>query len=99
MSHLTDSNRRPSDYKSKALPTELRGHFNYLIESVQTESLQVVESTAVESEVEVDVLALFEQAEIVATATIAIAKINFFIFFCFVFIIKFIMNINIALFC
>jgi len=51
---------------------------------VQTESLQVVESTAVESEVEVDVLALFEQAEIVATATIAIAKITFFIcFFCF----------------
>ena len=24
-SHLTDSNRRPSDYKSEALPTELRG--------------------------------------------------------------------------
>ena len=39
-----------------------------------------VESTAVESEVEVDVPALFEQAVNVATATIAIAKITFFIF-------------------
>jgi hypothetical protein len=43
-----------------------------------------VESTAVESEVEVDVPALFEQAVKVAAATIAIAKITFFILvFCF----------------
>jgi predicted neutral ceramidase superfamily lipid hydrolase len=48
-----------------------------------------VESAAVESEVEVDVPALFEQAVNVATATIAIAKIVFLIFF-FVLII----NIN-----
>jgi hypothetical protein len=51
------------------------------------ESTTVV-STAVESEVEVDVPALFEQAVNVATATIAIAKITFFIF-CFWFLFVF----------
>jgi hypothetical protein len=34
LSHLSDSNQRPSDYKSEALPTELRGLGNYFFNSM-----------------------------------------------------------------
>ena len=85
MSHLPDSNQRPSDYKSEALPTELRGllpyikerlrksPFYFLIkESFTVESLQT-ESLQTESlQVEsVDVVEVeFEQAAKVTNAAI-----------------------------
>jgi hypothetical protein len=53
------------------------------VSTAKADESTTVESTAVESEVEVDVPALFEQAVNVAAATIAIAKITFFICFCF----------------
>jgi hypothetical protein len=55
------------------------------VSTAKADESTTVESTAVESEVEVDVPALFEQAVNVAAATIAIAKITFFICFCFCF--------------
>ena len=74
LSHLPDSNQRPSDYKSEALPTELRGLFSYFlikesfaVESVQTESLQI-ESLQVESLEVVEVE--FEHAAKVTNAAI-----------------------------
>jgi hypothetical protein len=51
------------------------------VSTAKADESTTVESTAVESEVEVDVPALFEQAVNVAAATIAIAKITFFICF------------------
>ncbi len=95
-SHLTDSNRRPSDYKSEALPTELRGREDYFFnrlckvsacastlsikESMLVESIQV-ESVQAESEEEVEVS--LEQA---VKATNAAINNAFFILVCLSFI-------------
>ena len=98
LSHLTDSNRRPSDYKSEALPTELRGLEDYFFNSlipVRTESARSftrcasesidTESEQVESvqtESEEEVEVSFEQE-----AKVTNAAINNTFFICFSFVV------------
>ena len=81
-SHLSDSNQRPSDYKSEALPTELRGQEDYFFnktakvsawafelsikESISIVSIQV-ESAQAESEEEVEV-SLEQEAKVTSAA-------------------------------